>query len=583
MKKHKWLIAIVVIGAALRLVGLGKNPPGLYWDEVSLGWNAYSILKTGMDEHGRFFPLDTFYAFGDYKPPAYIYAAVPSIALFGLNEFAVRLPSALAGIALVLIAYLLVRELFARTRHFSDETDFFSGKKSQSRPNPVVALFDSAHGERGAKEAYYGALLAALLVAISPWSVTLSRVAFESNLAVLFNALGFLFFLYAVKRSPKWLALSVFCFVLASYTFNANRLLSPLFLVVLTLVYSRKALKHWKWWVCSAALGLAMVSPMIAHLWSPQGKLRWDEVNIFSTLSVIELSNSRKEIDHNSLLSKIFHHRYLGYAGLFLRRYFDHFNLNYLFLDGDPNPRINVPGIGELYLVELPFFIIGLISLMRPTSLIKSRGKFVILLWLFLAPLPASLARETPHALRSASILPVPQVIVALGLMSLISLMSQMSQTRRIKSLLFAFCFLLFLSLAHFQFIYYRYYPYEWAQEWMTSYPRLVRYVRSIRQPNQIAYITPDLGRPYIYFLFYTKYPPEQFIKDADVGGRTGDAFGFFSVNSFGPYRFFIPDLTTIPDNSLVVTRADPPPEGFALLKTITDINGYPQFNVIKR
>ena len=33
---------------------LGSNPPGMYWDEVSLGWNAYSILKTGHDEHGRF-------------------------------------------------------------------------------------------------------------------------------------------------------------------------------------------------------------------------------------------------------------------------------------------------------------------------------------------------------------------------------------------------------------------------------------------------------------------------------------------------------------------------------------------------
>lgn len=549
--KH-WFIAVVILGGLLRFWDLGKNPPGLYWDEVSLGWNAYSILRTGMDEHGRFLPLDTFYAFGDYKPPTYIYATVPSIALFGLNEFAVRLPSALAGVGLIIVAYFLTKSLL--------------------RSDPAVA---------GSDLFKWMPLLSALLVAISPWSVTLSRVAFESNLAVLFNALGFLFFLSAVKRSPKWLTLSVFCFVLASYTFNANRLLSPLFLVVLTLACSRKALKHWKWWVCSAALGLAMVSPMVAHLRSPQGRLRWDEVNIFSNVSVIELSNSRKEIDHTSLLSKIFHQRYLGYTGLFLRNYFDYFNLNYLFLDGDPNPRINVPGMGELYLIELPFFLIGLISLMRPMSPMATREKFVIFLWLLLAPLPASLARETPHALRSASMLPVPQIIIAIGLMSIMSLIRQI---RLIKlSFLASYSLLLTLSLAYFQLVYYRYYPYEWAQEWMTSYPRLVRYVRSMRQPNQIVYITPDLGRPYIYFLFYTKYPPEQFINDADAGGRTGDAFGFFSVNSFGPYRFFIPDFTTIPDNSLVVTRADTPPEGFALLKTITETNGYPEFNIIKR
>ena len=139
--RDRWILFLIILfGAFLRLFDLGKNPPGLYWDEVSLGWNAYSILKTGMDEHGRFFPLDTFYAFGDYKPPAYVYASVPTIALFGLNEFAVRLPSALAGIGLILVTYFLTEELFNR--------------KAIS-------------------------LLSAFLISISPWSITLSRVAFE--------------------------------------------------------------------------------------------------------------------------------------------------------------------------------------------------------------------------------------------------------------------------------------------------------------------------------------------------------------------------------------------------------------------
>ena len=108
---NRWLVAIVVLGAILRFFWLGANPPGLYWDEVSLGWNGYSVLKTGIDEHGRFLPIDTFFAFGDYKPPLYIYAVVPSIWLFGLNEFAVRVPSAVSGTALILVAYFLVKVL----------------------------------------------------------------------------------------------------------------------------------------------------------------------------------------------------------------------------------------------------------------------------------------------------------------------------------------------------------------------------------------------------------------------------------------------------------------------------------------
>src|SRR3989338_992125 len=121
MKKKLTIWLIIIFGAVLRLWGLGGNPPGLYWDEVSLGWNAYSILKTGLDEHGRFLPIDTFFAFGDYKPPLYIYAVVPSIWIFGLNEFAVRFPSALAGTLLIVVTYLITKELL-EIRNKNQET-----------------------------------------------------------------------------------------------------------------------------------------------------------------------------------------------------------------------------------------------------------------------------------------------------------------------------------------------------------------------------------------------------------------------------------------------------------------------------
>lgn len=549
-----WLI--IIFGAVLRLWGLGGNPPGLYWDEVSLGWNAYSILKTGFDEHGRFLPIDTFYAFGDYKPPLYIYAVVLSIKVFGLNEFAVRLPSALAGTGLILVTYLLVNNLL----------------------RPGLAKQGQAFSERTAH-------LAAFLIAISPWSVTLSRVGFESNLAVLLNAIGFLFFLYAVKKSPKWLPISVLSFVLAAYTFNANRFLSPMFLVMMSLIYLRSAVLNWKWWLGTAIFAGFLVLPMVNHLRSPEGKLRWNEVNIFSDLGVIKESNSRRDIDGNTLVGRIFHHRYLGYARLFMGHYLEHFSLNYLFVQGDRNPRINIPDIGQMYLIELPFFIIGLMSLMRPMGLMATKEKLVIILWFLFAAVPAGLARETPHALRSASTLPVPQIIVALGFVTAVTKVWGGAPARSVrqKSLLFTIYGLLFFSLLHFQFVYWRYYPNEWAGEWLTSYKNLILYLKETDGPYRTIYVTPDLGRPYIYFLFYTKYDPAIYIKEAKEGGRTGDIFGFFNVNYFNKYKFYVPDLATIAADELVVTRADQPPVGFELLKTIGDTNGYPEFNILKR
>src|SRR3989304_3880126 len=114
--KKLHLILIILVASFLRLYHLNLNPPSLYWDEASLGYNSYSILKSGNDEHGEKLPLARFIAFGDYKPPGYIYTAVPAIALFGLNESSVRLPSAIAGILMVVVSYYLVYELFRKNK-----------------------------------------------------------------------------------------------------------------------------------------------------------------------------------------------------------------------------------------------------------------------------------------------------------------------------------------------------------------------------------------------------------------------------------------------------------------------------------
>src|SRR3989338_2905971 len=105
------LIVIMGLGATLRVWRLGVDGRPLLWDEAALGYNAYSILKTGKDEYGIFMPL-ILKSFGDYKPALYAYAAVLPVGLFGLNEFSVKLPSAVSGVAIIGLVYLLVSELF---------------------------------------------------------------------------------------------------------------------------------------------------------------------------------------------------------------------------------------------------------------------------------------------------------------------------------------------------------------------------------------------------------------------------------------------------------------------------------------
>src|SRR3990167_5675964 len=112
MKRAFLIFLVVLLAFILRFYNLNSVPPSLYWDEASLGYNAYSILKTARDEHGKLLPITNFAAFGDYKPSGYIYASVPAIAVFGLNEFSVRLPSTFFGVLTVLITYLLTKRLW---------------------------------------------------------------------------------------------------------------------------------------------------------------------------------------------------------------------------------------------------------------------------------------------------------------------------------------------------------------------------------------------------------------------------------------------------------------------------------------
>src|SRR3972149_866909 len=207
LKNNLSLIFIIILATVLRFYQLGQNPPSLNWDETAHGYNAYSILKTGRDEYGYRLPL-SFRSFDDYKPPIYTYLVVPSIAVFGLNDFAVRFPSAFLGVLAVLFSYLMVFELFKR------------------------------------KEI---ALLAAFFLAISPWHLQFSRVAFETNSATFWSVLGTWAFLQGSANTGKkfvlWMSLSAFAFGANLFMYHNARVFIPIYTLMLIFLHRRKLLQ----------------------------------------------------------------------------------------------------------------------------------------------------------------------------------------------------------------------------------------------------------------------------------------------------------------------------------------------------
>lgn len=537
-----WLILIFILAAFLRFWSLGINPPSLTWDEAAWGYNAYSLGLTAQDEYGRFLPWDYLESFGDFKPPVYAYLTILPVKIFGFNEFATRFASALLGTLTVLLTYYLVNELFINEL-----------RKDNKLVNPLTRN-------------KLIALTASFLLAISPWHIMLSRAAFEANVASFFIIGGVAAFLRGIKYRGWWLILAAASFALSLQTFNTARVVSPL-LVLLLLIGFRKKLWSLKKWLFLAFLtGFIILAPAISFYLTPQAKLRFKEVNIFSDSSVVGLANQEMENDNWAWWSRIIHNRRWAFAREYLRHYFDHFNPAFLFIKGDGNPKFSTQDVGELYLWEWPFLLAGILILFR-----KRPGYWwLIPFWLLVGILPAATARETPHALRIETTLPTWQILSAFGLVEFWQLAKR--QKKLINyGLRITSWGLIIIGFVYFQHGLWRHYPVEYAHEWQYGYKEAVEYLKSVEDKYHQIWFTDKLGRPYIYFLFYLKADPREFQQNSVV---KRDVFGFVEVKNFGKYHFYRLDEMPPGQNILVVDKAENIPENVEVLKTFYLPNG---------
>lgn len=532
MKKISLLILgiIVLLAFVLRIYKVAQIPPSLSWDEVSIGYNAYSILKTGYDEHHRFFPLDTFVAFGDYKPPLAIYATVPAVALFGLNEFSVRLPSVLAGTLAVFFCFFLVKELL-KNNLFREQVAYVSS----------------------------------LLLAISPWHIQLSRAGFEANIATMLVIFG-TWLLLKSREKPKLLFVCWIPFVAAVYTFNSTRYFVPIFSLVILFYCWPQYTKHWKYLIAGLVVSVVLLLPIIPHLLSPQSRLRFTEVNIFSDISVIESSNKRIAYDNNSIVGKIFHNRRLLYARSYIKHFFDNLEPGFLFVRGDGNPKFSIQDVGELYLVELPFLILGIYWIFAKDK----RTATLLVIWLLSAIAPAATARETPHALRIENSLPTWQIFIAFGIVSVISII----RSKQWKRIVIA-CIVLFFAV-NFSFYlsnYYSHYAKEYSGEWQYGYREAINFIQPIKDQYSSIVMTDSIGRPYMYVLFYEHTDPAQYWKTVNA---SFDAAGFYNVYGFNTYHFVRGAIGDPKSKTLYILDPANVPAGVRILKTINLLNGNP-------
>lgn len=488
------ILLIIILAALLRFSWLDRFPPALYTDEADQGYNAYSILKTGRDEHNTFMPV-SLRSFGDWKPPLPSYLMVPFIKVFGLTEKAVRFPSALLGVASVFIAYLLVIEL----------------------------------GE-GRKYSRKLAFLTSYFIAISPWHIFQSRIAMLVMVGLFFLECGVYFFIKGVKNA--WLLLiSAISFALTLYSYYGLRVVTPLVLVVLGIYKLKDLIRTPKRYVLSVLFGLILIMPISAGFLKNSDVIfgRARTVSVFFDQG-IKLQQweyfTQESFATPTVIARFFHNSVYMYGRNILQRFVSHFDGRFLFINGDTTPPFQIPNMGILYLADIIFICIGVIGLYKK----KFEGRNLVILWLLIAIIPAAFTFITPSSNRTFNAVVPFGILTSFGILMILD--------NKIKLLISSAVTCMYVMFfGYFLRQYFINLPAEHSNWWNFGWKETAEYVRLINSRYDDIVVFDMSGMPYIYFLFYDRVEPALFQKSA-VRTYVADRYGFEHVESYDKLIF---------------------------------------------
>lgn len=312
IRRHKVstaLVFIVAIAFFLRVYKVSQVPPALSNDEIAVAYDAYSVLLTGKDRHNEYLPI-SFRSNEDYKAPLIHYLVAITVAIFGNNEFSVRLPSVFFGALTPLLLFLLVKR---------------TGGDDKL------------------------ALVSAFLLAVTPGLVFTSRTALSYDIGLFFLTGGvYLFFVGFGNR--KLLYLSAIFLSLSAYAYHAEKVVAPILMVVLSIVYSQNLgiKKILQWW----AVFVLFMLPIFLDIVFGAGETRASTEFLLNDLVLRnQLAGVANVFSQAYIVLSFWLDKYLGYQGL-----------SYIFVHGmNASGDYGISDFGFLNLLQLPLFILGLI------------------------------------------------------------------------------------------------------------------------------------------------------------------------------------------------------------------------------
>lgn len=456
LKRHLLLI-ILVLATFLRLFNLSSNPPGLNWDEVSMGYSAYSLGETGADEWAVKYPI-LFRSYGEWKSPVYIYLLVPFIQIFGLNAWGVRLPAALFGVLAVYLTYLIGSKLYSHK----------------------VGLW------------------AAFLLAVSPWHLMLSRPAFEAGVALAFVLAGIYLML---KQKPLLAAIP---FGLAIHTYHSAKFVVPIVVVYLALSNFKKL--GFKKLAITAVILSIFALPIAMDLLSGKSQKRYAQVGITTDAELVErFYKYRNTFPLGDFGNKLVFNKATFILSVGFSNWTSYLSPHFLLGSEAIRAQHSIPFRGVLYFSEFALVVYGLIILFSGHGPERSRrgvARYLPLLIIGAGFVPAALTKDIYHVLRSIMTLPWWQILAAISIVEL--------QNKFIKypKKLYPLYLLFAAEILAFMVVYFVWYPQAFAKDWQYGYKQATEYLKEHEDKYDKIIFSKMYGEPQIFVAFYTQLDP---------------------------------------------------------------------------
>lgn len=567
-----WILAIIVgISAFLRLNGLSQVPVSMFGDELDVGYHAYSILKTGRDYSGNFLPLH-FHSLAEWRTPIYLYSAVPTVALFGITPLGVRLPAAMFGIATIPLIFIFLKRL-----RISEDFD---------------------------KHAESLGILGAFLLAISPWHIQYSRAGFEVTELVFFILLGVTLFQSSLRNRGKYLWLSVSCLLITPLIYSTAKFFVPFIAILFFALHFRDVRRFRLKEIVFAFIAFFILgTPTIYSTIYGEGAQRFGIISIFTDISNDQQIVDRRTEDaiarnevpdttHATISDRIFHNKYTVIGDRLLINTLSVFSLDFLFRDGDPNPRHSIEAMGLFYLFEVIPFIIGIAVLI---TYITRRNILLLVGWIAIGIIPSVLTRDGgTHATRLFIVIIPFITIVALGWMHLfLRLRKYMIPLAGVVVALYV------ISFVSYQHRYWFHNTVQSERWWHTGWSQMVEAIKANENDFEKIIITTKDEPPWVFFAAWYQFDPFEWQKGYPF--KKTEIQGFGEVSYIGKYYFGSPpalgiyEWSSILDNKTLyiasmvevgidlVKQPDRMPGDLRLVDTVVSPSGRTLFYLITK